>query len=244
MTKRCGKMTGEKIEDKVEKVESEEIIHEEVIDTNVATCPKCRSKNVNWVFSKRGVSIKCLDCKFDTHAIYDWTHHKKWEVEIAQKLKELCPHLLFVENTPIDSDLIVGKIGNQEVRYDCGVFWFGDKIDKIKFSILQNINVDRYLETEEQYVYGRPEMLDYLAKIDALMVYFAPDEPVEEKRLGIASCKELKKFAVKVKDRFQNDQYSIAKEIRGTLITFDREKIVSMLHRNLWKIIKERRYMF
>jgi len=227
-----------------QKVESEEIIHEEAIDTNVATCPKCGSTKINYVFTKRGISIKCVSCQWDTHFLQDVLRHRDKELVIVQKLKELCPHLLFVENTPIDSDLIAGKMGTQEVRYDCSVFWFGDKIDKLKFSTLQNIIVDRYLETEEQYVYGRPEMLDYLAKIDALMIFYATDEPVEEKRLGIASCKELKKFAIKVKDRFLNDQYSIPKEIRVSLITFDREKIVSMLHRNLWKVIKERRYMF
>ena len=232
-----------KEEENNQKVESE-IIHEEAIDTNVATCPKCGSNNVNWVFSKRGVSIKCLDCKFDTHAIYDWTHHRKWELEVAQKLKELCPHLLFVENTPIDSDLITGKIGKQEVRYDSSVFWFSDKIDKLKFSILQNISVDRYLETEEQYIFGVPKMVEYLSKIDALLIFYAPDEPDENKRLGIASCKELKKFAIEVKDRFGNNQYIIPKQIRPTLIHFDRQKIVEMLHRNLWKVIKERRYMF
>jgi len=226
-----------------EKVESE-IIHEEAIDKNIGSCPKCGSTKINYVFTKRGVSVKCSSCGWDTHFLQDVLRHRDKELIVVQKLKELCPHLLFVENTPIDSDLISGKVGTQEVRYDTGIFWFGDKIDKIKVSTLQNISVDRYLTTDEQYIYGRPQMLDYLAKIDAIMVFFASDEQVEDKKIGVASCKELKQFAVKVKDRFGNDQYSIPKEIRPAIIQFDRAKIVQMLHRNLWKIIKERRYMF
>jgi predicted RNA-binding Zn-ribbon protein involved in translation (DUF1610 family) len=242
MTKRCGKMTGEKIEDKVEKVESEEEQpQEEKIEI---PCPRCGMKEMFLTKTKRSFAWKCKNCSFDSNKLSDVFSHPKKELIVAQKLKELCPHLLFVENTPIDSDLIAGKEGKSPVKYDCSVFFFGDKIDKIKVSILQNIDVDRYLTTEEQYLQGSMKVFEYLAKIDSLMIFYAPQEPVEEKRLGVASCKDLKKFAVEVKDRFGNQQLSIPKEIRPTLITFDREKIVSMLHRNLWKIIKERRYMF
>ncbi len=227
-----------------EKVESEEIIHEEAIDKEVGKCPKCGSRKINYVFTKRGMSIKCSECQWDSHYLADVLEHKNRELVVIQKLKELCPHLLFVENTPIDSDLISGKLGNQEVRYDASVFWFSDKIDKIKVSIVQNIDHKRYLETDEQYLQGRISVFEYLSKINSLLIFYLPNEPIMEKQLGIASCKELKKFAIEVKDRFGNQQLSIPKEIRPALISFDREKIVSMLHRNLWKVIKERRYMF
>jgi predicted RNA-binding Zn-ribbon protein involved in translation (DUF1610 family) len=223
-------------------VESEQP-QEEKIDI---PCPKCGQKELFLTKTKRSFAWKCKnkDCSFDTNKLSDVFSHPKKELIVAQKLKELCPHLLFVENTPIDSDLISGKLGNQEVRYDFSVFWFADKIDKIKVSIVQNIDHKRYLETDEMYLQGQEKVFEYLSKIDSLLIFYLPNEPVTEKQLGIASCKELKKFATEVKDRFGNNQYSIPKEIRPALISFDREKIVSMLHRNLWKVIKERRYMF
>ena len=235
--KRCMKMSNEE-------VESEKVIHEEAIDKDIGKCPKCGSKQINYVFTKRGVSVKCSSCQWDTHFLQDVLEYRDKELIVIQKLKELCPHLIFTENTPIDSDLISGKIGDQEVRYDASVFWFADKIDKVKVSIVQNIDHKRYLETDEQYLQGRVSVFEYLAKIDSLMVFFLPNEPVIDNQLGIASCRELKEFAIEVKDRFGNNQFSLPKGVRPALIHFDRQKIVEMLHRNLWKVIKERRYMF
>jgi hypothetical protein len=213
--------------------------HTEAIDS-IAKCPKCGSNKVNWVFTKRGVSIKCQSCDFDTHFLQDVLSHKKRELEVLPILKQIFPQLVFVENISIDSNILTGKLGSSKTRYDFGVFFFGEKIAKCKVLVCQNIEMEKYFISEEQYVQGRKEVVDYLSKIDAIFIWYFPDDG---KKIAMAKCRDIKKFSTTVQDRFHNDQYHIPKEIRKVIIKTDINDFKEMLFKNLYDYITKNVYV-
>ena len=239
-------LNGKDIEQEVMKEESkkqrEKIIHTEPIDT-VAKCPNCRSNRVNWVFTKRGVAIKCLNCGMDTHFLQDVLSHRKRELEVLPILKRMFSNLTFVENTPIDTNFVTGETGSGKTRYDFKVFWLGRKLARCKVSVVQGTGRDHYIEAEEQYVQGRREVVDYLRKIDAVFIWYFPDEKDESKRIAMASCKDIVKFSVEKEDRFKNIQYHLPKEIRKIIIKTTFQDFKNLIFRNFYDLITEGVYI-
>jgi hypothetical protein len=222
--------------------------HTEPVDSGIARCPKCGSDKINYVFSKRGVSIKCMNekCGFDTHYVHDVLGHRNRELEALPYLKSIAPDLNFIENTNYGWEYLLEpqvaeEEGRQGMIYDAKVFFGGYKLERLKIAICQNITFKHYLEANEQYLQGRQEVFDKLAKMDALFVWYFPQDL--ETRIALAYCKELAKNTKEVVDRFHNKQYSIPREARGTLITADEERIREILHRNLFKRVFEKRYV-
>jgi len=225
-----------------QKENKNEIIQTEPVDS-IAKCPRCGSNKVNWVFTKRGVSIKCTNCGFDTHFLQDVISHRQKELEVLPILKNMFSQLTFIENTPIDTHFLTGEKGDSPVRYDFKVFFFGKKLARCKVSVIQNTPVERYLITDEQYVQGRPKVFEYLAKIDGLLIFYFPDEPDETKKLAIASCREIKRNATRVTDRFGNDQFHIPVEVRKLIIKTDYQDFKNLLFKNFYDLITEGVYI-
>jgi Zn ribbon nucleic-acid-binding protein len=227
---------------KKQRKKNEEMMHMESVDS-VAKCPKCQSNKVNWVFTKRGVSLKCMNCGFDTHFLQDVLSHRKRELEVLPILKKMFPMLIFKENVPIDTDVFSGETGIAHTRYDFGCYWFGKKIAKCKVSVLRNTTREHYLTAEKQYIQGREKVFDYLAKIDAIMIFYFVDEPDEMKKIAMASCREMRKFATMVIDEFKNEQYHLPKEIRKLIIKTDFQDFKNLLFRRFFDIITEGTYI-
>ena len=60
-------------------------------------CPRCGNKDEMYqVITKRDWTFKCKNCNLDGHWADDVFKHPIMELEVAQKLKEIWPHLLFI----------------------------------------------------------------------------------------------------------------------------------------------------
>ena len=222
--------------------------HSEPVDTDVAKCPYCGSFKIHWAFTARGIAFKCMACGKDSHFWQDvgvaGAKHREKELEALPILKRMFPQLIFVENIPIDAEPITGEGGDQEVRYDAGVCWFSTKIAKIKITVLRNQTQRHYIyEAIENYIQGREKVFEYLSKIDCLMLFYFPDEKDETQKLAIASCREIKKFAIRVTDRFANEQYSLPLDVRKAIIKTDQKSFKDLLFRNLIDHINENLYI-
>jgi hypothetical protein len=226
--------------------EDKEVIHTEPIDSGIGKCPRCGSNNINWVFTKSGLSLKCLRCEFDTHYIRDVLSHRKRELEALPYLKAICPNLNFLENTDYGWEYLfepqmAEEEGRQGMIYDCKVFMGGYKLERIKISIVQNTTFRHYVIADEQYLQGRKEVFEKLARMDALLVLYFPQDP--DTKIAVAYCKELNKWKEETTDRFKNKQWTIPKAIRPLLYTADTDRIKEMLHRNLFKQVFKKRYL-
>lgn len=209
-------------------------------------CPSCKKEGqAHQVFTKRGLSYRCKSCSWDSHQIEDFGYHRRRVIEAAHKLKDMFPTLLFVENIPINSDPLTGEVGEQHMRYDFSIYWFGKKLERCRVSVVQNVTTERYLQTEEQYLVGIKDTVDYLSKKnrDALLVFYFRDEKEESKRIGVASFRELKPHFVEVKDRFDHEQYNVPPEVRKMLIKFGKEEIGQLVYRNFHKVVTEGRFI-
>ena len=217
-------------------------IHAEPVDSGKAVCPRCGSKLIDYVFTKRGISIKCQICSFDTHFIKDVLSHRMKEVEALPYLKAIAPDLNFLENVDYGWDFIIEpEKEDQHLIYDAKVFFGGYKLERLKICIVQNTTYANYVQADENYLQGRQEVFDKLVKSDALMVFYFPQDP--EVKIALAYCRDLRDYAKEVIDRFKNKQYSIPKEVRRTLMVSSKERIREILHRNLFKRIFEKRYV-
>jgi len=234
---------------KKQKKKNEEMMHTESVEEiklekTDLPCPIC-GKSLYLTKTKRNFAWKCLDgCKnFDSNKPQDIFSHRKRELEVLPILKKLFSQLIFKENIPIDTDILSGEMGKAKVRYDCGVYWFGRKIAKLKISVLQNTTRENYLNAEEQYIQGNREVFKYLAKIGTIMVFYFVDEPDEMKKIAMADCREMLKFSTIVKDRFLNEQYHLPKEIRRLIIKTDFQDFKNLLFRRFFDIITEGTYI-
>jgi len=230
----------EKVREKFEKngVDRE---YWEKVDTSQMICPNCQAVGtLFWVFTKRGVSIKCKKCGMDTHMIQDIYRHRQRELEVIPILKQMFPQLTFIENVPIDTNVLTGEVGKSPVKYDFKVFFFDKKLARCKVSVVQNTKLDHYLKGEEQYLFGRQDMIDYLAKIDGILIWYFPDDG---KKIAMAYVRDIKKFAVEVTDRFSNKQYHLVKEIRRVVIKTSYEDFKTLLFRNLYDLLTRNVYV-
>ena len=232
-----------------EENKEDEVIHIEPVDTNVAKCPKCQSFKVSWVFTKRGVALKCMACGFDTHYWQDvgvaGVKHRQKELEALPYLKKITPSLTFIENTDYGWEYTLEPV-QEEVDhkiYDFKVYHGGYKLERVKVAVCQNTTLQNYLTAEENYFQGRMDVAKKLANTDALVCFYFPDDQAYENKVALAYCRELIKFSETKIDRFKNLQYHIPKEVRKTLITNEPERIKEMLYRNLFKQVFEKRYI-
>jgi len=224
---------------KKQREKNNEIIHTEPIDS-IANCPKCGSNKVNWVFTKRGIAIKCLACKWDSHFLQDVLSHRKRELETIPVLKQFFPYLTFIENTPIDANVITGEKGKSPVKYDFKIFFFDKKLARCKVSVVQNTKLEHYLQSEEQYLFGRQDMIEYLAKIDGILIWFFPDD---SNRIAMALARDINKFMVEVTDRFQNKQFSLPKSIRPSVIKTDIKDFKMLIFKNFFDLLTKDFYI-
>jgi len=199
-------------------------------------CPNCGSR-MKRVFTKRGIHYKCSKCNYDTNRVFDFSYHEKYKYMVMEKLKEMFPKLNFVENLPIDTNILTGSRGKQRTRYDISAFWFGRKIARIRVEVNRHISYNRFFETDENYVLGNPKIVEYLKKKDALLLHYLINETDVTKQIGLSSIREILKFGQKVTDKFGNEQYHIPKEIRKVVVTFDKNKIEELLFRNFHKLL-------
>ena len=217
-------------------------VHTEPIDHGTANCPRCQSDKINWVFTKRGISLKCLQCGYDTHYLQDVVGHRSKELEALPYLKAISPDLNLIENVDYGWEyLLETEKENQHLIYDAKVFFGRYKLERLKVAVVQNTTYQKYVDAEQNYMQGRPDVFQKLAKMDALIVFYFPDD--QQVKVAVAYSRELAKYAVEVEDLFHNKQYSIPKAIRPALIIADEDRIREMLHRNFMKKIFEKRYV-
>lgn len=202
-------------------------------------CPQCFSAMIR-VTTKRGFHYKCSNskCGWDTNRIFDFAYHQKYVQMVADKLKRMFPSLNFVENLPMNINILTGEKQEATKKYDLSAYWFGVKIARIRVEVNRHIDYNRFFETEENYVLGNPQVVEYLSKRDALLLHFLVNEQDENKQIGISEVKSIVGNCKQVVDRFQNMQYHIPKELRRIIVTFDRNKIEDLLfkgfHRRLY----------
>ena len=238
-------MKGEDIEEEIMKEGSKKVrekMQEQKEETEII-CPNCRQSKMWLTKTKRTFAWKCPSCGFDTNKPSDLSRHKRRELEVLDILKKMFPYLTFIENKPIDTNFLTGEEGKSKVKYDFKVFFFNKKLARCKVSVIQNTSQERYLTTPEQYVQGRSKVFEYLSRIDSIIVFYFPDEPDQTKKIAMASCKEIMKFATKVTDKFRLEQYHIPVEVRKAIIKTTQTEFKTLLFRNLYDLLTRNVYV-
>jgi len=186
--------------------------------------------------TKRGIHYKCHNCGFDTNQAFDFYDRDKEVRNCMKVLKRLFPKLNFVENfTYSPESALTGEFGERSKNYDIGVYWFGKKIARLRVEVNHNITHDRFMETNECYVVGRPSVVDYMAKKDGIVVHFLTNE--KENKIGMSRMAVIKEHCPKEEDRFGNIQYTIPKEIRPLIVTFNIREMEDMIFKGFHRII-------
>lgn len=206
-------------------------------------CPQCGQDTLFQTKTKRTFAWKCRNCGFDTNKLVDVFGHRGRELEVLPRLKKMFPVLTFVENTPIDTNFITGEKGSGRTKYDFKVFFLGKKLARCKVTVCRNTTRDKYLSAEENYIQGRQEVFDYLSKIDTVFIWYFPDEPDESKKIAMAKCRDIAKFAIEVEDRFKNKQYSIPVGIRKIIIKTEFKDFKDMMFGKFYDIMTEGVYV-
>ena len=201
-------------------------------------CLRCREGTMERCITKRGIHYKCHNCGYDTNQVYDWTNRDDYIKRCMETLKKMFPKLNFVLNyTYSPNSILTGELAERSRQYDIGVFWFGQKIARLRVEVNQNIDHKRFMETEECYVVGRPEVIHYMAKKDGIIVHFLVDDP--EKRIAMSRMKIIKQYCPMKKDRFGNEQYIIPKDMRPIIVTFDIKEMEDLLFKGFHRILYE-----
>lgn len=200
-------------------------------------CPRCNEETMDRYMTKRGIHYKCSNCGFDTNQAFDFYDRDKEVMTCMRTLKKMFPKLNFVINYNYSPEAaITGEFGDRSKNYDISVYWFGKKIARLRVEVNHNITRDRFMTTEECYVVGRPSVVDYMAKKDGIVVHFLTDE--KENRIGMSRMKTIKEYCPQGGDRFGNIQYTIPKDLRPLIVTFDIREMEDMLfkgfHRSLY----------
>ena len=228
-----------KEESKKQREKNNEITHEGMEETEII-CPNCEKGKLWLTKTKRTFAWKCLICKWDTNRPSDFSRHKKHELGVLNILKQMFPYLTFIENTPIDANVITGERGNSPVKYDFKIFFFDKKLARCKVSVVQNIKLEHYLHSEEQYLFGQQNMIEYLAKIDGILIWFFPDD---SNRVAMALARDIKKFMVEVTDKFQNKQFSLPKSVRPVVIKTDIRDFKMLIFKNFFDLLTKYFYI-
>ena len=209
-------------------------------------CPACKQKEHAYqVFGKRGLAYRCKKCSWDSHQLEDLDTHKQLVMVVARRMKDMFPNLLFVENVPVFNDPLTGETGDQYMRYDFSIYWFGKKMERCRVAIIRNTQVDHYLDTEEQYLVGIQKTVEYLSQKnrDGLVILYFPDEKDAKKQICVAAFRELYPHLKQVTDRFNHEQYSVPVPVRKILFKFGKDAIAGLVFRNFYKTVTQNRYV-
>lgn len=213
------------------------VIHEDLPQEIV--CPRCSSPATQ-VITKRGIHFKCknVDCGWDSNRIFDFLDRDHKIKQCAEELKKMFPKLNFVLNTNYSPDsFLTGKLADRSKNYDLKCYWMGNIIARIRIEVNKNIDADRFMKTEECYVVGRPEVIDYLSKSnkDGLIVHYLVDE--KKYRIAMSRIKSIKENCSLTEDRFKNKQYHISTKFRPLIITFDLKEMEDLLFKGFQRIL-------
>ena len=236
------KQMAEKKEPTKKKIGTQQIQTDHRIEEDlpkVYKCPVC-SASVKQVVDKRGIFWKCKNekCRWDSARPFDWNKdsRKKYVLECAKTLKYLFQQFNFVTNFPYSPDMaFTGHLRKGRTQYDISAIFFGNKCQKIRVELNQNLTKKQFYDSDFCYVIGMPETVEYMAKIKGLVCHYLADEK-KEKILVSRMDKVVKHCPMEI-DNFGNNQYFIPKEIRPLIVVSDLSEIKEMLFANLHKII-------
>ena len=202
-------------------------------------CPRCGG-NVKQVFSKRGIHYKCQNpsCRWDSNRPFDFDKEarRRHIRACAEILKKMFPEFNFVENFPYSPDMIfTGRVDEGKTNYDISVYWMGNKIQRLRVEINQNLTKEQFFKSNYCYVIGIPSVVEYLAKRKGLVVHYLVDEP--KHKILVSRMDMIVKHCPMQKDRFGNLQYFIPKEVRPLLVTDDYREIKRLLTMDLFELL-------
>lgn len=209
-------------------------------------CPKCGRNDTTVVAEvKRGRTVKCRPekggCGFDGFKPEDFGTRRNFVQEAARELKKEFPMLTFIQNLGFPANPLTGRESDQRTRYDYTVWLGPNLLERIRFLTVRNTEVGAYLNTPEQYLLGDPRAVEYLqsADRDALYGFYLADCHADFKVL-LAEARKVAPYLKSVKDRFENEQYSIPVEVRPLLLLCDHPDKERLLLRRLGSIVLER----
>lgn len=204
------------------------------------TCPRCGAPAYQ-VMTKRGIHFKCQNeaCGWDTNRPFDFSRGARdsYVDGCAQVLKGMFPEFNFVRNFPYSSDAVLTGVFKEGVtNYDVGVYYFGNKLQRLRVEINRNISQKQFMETENDiYVIGRKELVEKLASRDGVVVHYLIDEQM--KRVGMSRLKVIRDNCPQSEDRFKNIQYAIPKKVRPFVVTFDWKEMRRLLTLEYYEIL-------
>lgn len=203
------------------------------------SCPRC-SAPMTQVQDKRGIHWKCKNCEWDSERPWDFSKEKR-EFEInrcAQILKDMFPEFNIVGNFPYSPDAVLtGAFDEGTTNYDLGVYYFGQKLARIRVELNQHLTQKQFMETDHDiYVIGRRAIVEKLAERDGLVCHHLLDEP--KKPVGMSRLKVVRDNCPQKTDRFGNIQYAIPKDKRSLIVTFDKDEIEFLLTQKYYRINK------
>ena len=202
-------------------------------------CPVC-SAPVKQVIDKRGIYWKCQneDCRWDSARPFDWNKEarKNHILDCTRILKQLFPQFNFVTNFPYSPEMpLTGRIKKGRTHYDISIFFMGNKLQRARIEINQNLTKKQFFESDFCYVIGVPETVDYLASRDGLVIHYLVDE--KKNKVLISKMKKVVDNCSMRLDSFGNYQYFIEKEKRSLLVVDDLQEMKKIFFENLYKFI-------
>jgi len=202
-------------------------------------CPRCGSA-VKQVFSKRGIHYKCQNpnCRWDSNRPFDFDKEgrRRHIKACAGILKKMFPEFNFVENFPYSPDMIfTGRVDEGKTNYDISVYWMGNKIQRLRVEINQNLTKEQFFKSNYCYVIGIPSVVEYLAKRRGLVVHYLVNEP--KHKILVSRMDMVEKYCPMQKDKFGNLQYFIPKETRPLLVIDDYGEIKRLLTMDLFELM-------
>lgn len=227
---------GKKISD--QQVQTDHKI-EEILPDELC-CPRC-SAPAKQVITKRGIHYKCQnqECAWDSNQPFDFSKvsRERYIVRCAHLLKMLFPQFNFVSNFPYSTDAVFTGVFKQgTINYDLSVYFFGNKIRQLRVELNQHLTQEKFMSTNEDvYVIGRSKIVEYLAKKDGVVVHFLVDEP--KKKIGMSRLKIIQKVCPKKNDKFGNIQYTIPKELRPAIVTFEWNEMNDLLMKGYHRVL-------
>ena len=227
--------TGKKIG--TQQIQTDHRIEEDL--PKVYECPVC-SAPVKQVVDKRGIFWKCKNekCRWDSARPFDWNKdsRKGYVLECAKILKYLFPQFNFVTNFPYSPNMaLTGILIKVITHYDFWAFFFGNKCQKIRIELNQNLTKKQFYDSNFCYVIGMPETVEYMAKRRGLVCHYLVNEKKE--KILVSRMDKVVKHCPMINDDFGNNQYFIPKEIRPLIVVDDLLEIKEMLFANLYKTI-------
>jgi hypothetical protein len=201
------------------------------------SCPRCSAPAIQCT-TKRGFHWKCqnIDCGWDSNRPFDFSRESRDNhiLRCMNILKEMFPAFNFVKNFSYSPDAVLTGIFEKGIiNYDVGIFFMGTKYQRLRIELNQHISQEQFMNTDHDiYVIGRKKIVEYLASRDGLVVHFLVDEP--KRPIGMSRLKIIKENCPQKEDKFGNIQYTIPKNIRPLITTFDVKEMQMLLTREFY----------